>query len=161
MAIIVQKFGGASLANAEQIRRAARRVIERMKAGYQVVVVASARGEQAEELLRDALELNPNPPKRELDQLLSTREQQTVSLFAMALDAMGYKAISLTGGQIHMITDSVYCGTVDCTNTAATALSASMVTVAGFAEPVTLPSQRSKFHPTWLVAVNVTTAPGS
>jgi aspartate kinase len=108
MAIIVQKFGGASLANAEQIRRAARRVIERMKAGYQVVVVASARGEQAEELLRDALELNPNPPKRELDQLLSTREQQTVSLFAMALDAMGYKAISLTGGQIHMITDSVY-----------------------------------------------------
>jgi aspartate kinase len=84
MAIIVQKFGGTSVANAEKIRRAAKRVIERMQAGYQVVVVASARGHQTEELMRDALELNPNPPKRELDQLLSTGEQQTVSLFAMA-----------------------------------------------------------------------------
>jgi len=108
MAIIVQKFGGASVANAEKIRRAAKRVIERMQAGYQVVVVASARGHQTEELMRDALELNPNPPKRELDQLLSTGEQQTVSLFAMALEAMGYKAISFTGGQIRMMTDGVY-----------------------------------------------------
>jgi aspartate kinase len=108
MAIIVQKFGGTSVANAEKIRRAARRVIERMQAGYQVVVVASARGHQTDELVRDALELNPNPPKREMDQLLSTGEQQTVSLFAMALDAMGYKAISFTGAQIRMLTDSVY-----------------------------------------------------
>jgi aspartate kinase len=108
MAIIVQKFGGTSVADAEKIRRAAKRVIERMQAGYQVVVVASARGQQTEELMRDALELNPNPPKRELDQLLSTGEQQTVSLFAMALDAMGYKAISFTGGQIRMLTDGVY-----------------------------------------------------
>jgi aspartate kinase len=108
MATIVQKFGGTSVANAEKIRRAARRVIERMQAGYQVVVVASARGQQTDELVRDALELNPNPPKREMDQLLSTGEQQTVSLFAMALDAMGYKAISFTGGQVRMITDGVY-----------------------------------------------------
>jgi len=108
MAIIVQKFGGTSVANAEKIRRAARRVIERMQAGCQVVVVASARGHQTEELMRDALELHPNPPKRELDQLLSTGEQQTVSLFAMALDAMGSKAISFTGGQIRMMTDGVY-----------------------------------------------------
>ncbi len=108
MAIIVQKFGGTSVANAEKIRRAAKRVIERMQAGYQVVVVASARGHQVDELMRDALELNPNPPKRELDQLLSTGEQQTVSLFAMALEAMGYKAISFTGGQIRMMTDGVY-----------------------------------------------------
>lgn len=108
MAIIVQKFGGASVANADTIRRAAKRVIERMKAGYQVVVVASARGQQMDELMRDALELNPNPSKRELDQLLSTGEQQTVSLFAMALDAMGHKAISFTGGQIRMMTDGVY-----------------------------------------------------
>jgi aspartate kinase len=108
MAILVQKFGGTSVADAEKIRRAARRVIERMQAGYQVVVVASARGHQTDELVRDALELNPNPPKREMDQLLSTGEQQTVSLFAMALDAMGYKAISFTGGQIRLLTDGVY-----------------------------------------------------
>jgi aspartate kinase len=108
MAIVVQKFGGTSVANAEKLRRAARRVIDRMQAGYQVVVVASARGHQTDELMRDALELNPNPSKRELDQLLSTGEQQTVSLFAMALDAMGHKAISFTGGQIRMMTDGVY-----------------------------------------------------
>jgi len=108
MAIIVQKYGGTSVADAEKIRRAARRVIERTKAGYQVVVVASARGKMTDELVRDALELNPNPPKREMDQLLSTGEQQTVSLLAMALDAMGCKAISFTGSQIRMLTDGVY-----------------------------------------------------
>ena len=108
MAIIVQKFGGTSVAGAEKIRRAAARVIKAVKSGFQVVVVASARGKQTDELIADALELNPNPPEREMDQLLSTGEQQTVSLFAMALTAMGYDAISFTGGQIRMITDSVY-----------------------------------------------------
>jgi len=108
MAIIVQKFGGTSVADAEKIRRAARRVIETVKKGNSVVVVASARGHQTDELVADALELNPNPPKREMDQLLSTGEQQTVSLFAMALDAMGYDAISFTGAQIRMLTDSVH-----------------------------------------------------
>lgn len=108
MAIIVQKFGGSSVANAERIRQAARRIIERMQAGYQVCVVAAARGQQIEELLRDARELNPNPPKREMDQLLSTGEQQTVSLLAMALEAMGQKAISFTGTQIHLLTDGVF-----------------------------------------------------
>ena len=106
MAIMVQKFGGTSVADAEKIRRAAERVIKAVKNGYQVVVVASARGKQTDVLIADALELNPNPPKRELDQLLSTGEQQSVSLFAMALDAMSYDAISFTGGQIRMITDS-------------------------------------------------------
>ncbi len=108
MAIIVQKFGGTSVADAEKIRRAAERVIKTLKSGYQVVVVASARGHQTDELIADALELNPEPPSRELDQLLSTGETQTVSLFAMALDAMGYDAISFTGGQIRMITNSDY-----------------------------------------------------
>ena len=75
MAIIVQKFGGTSVANAEKIRQAAERVIKTVKNGYQVVVVASARGKQTDELIADALELNPNPPKREMDQLLSTGEQ--------------------------------------------------------------------------------------
>jgi len=106
MAIIVQKFGGTSIADAEKIRRAAERVIKKVMNDYRVVVVASARGKQTDKLIADALELNPNPPKRELDQLLSTGEQQSVSLFAMALDAMGYDAISFTGGQIRMITDS-------------------------------------------------------
>jgi aspartate kinase len=108
MAIIVQKFGGTSVADAERIRCAARRVINRMEAGYQVVVVASARGHQTDELVRDALELDPNPPRREMDQLLSTGEQQTVSLFAMALHGMGHEAISFTGSQIRMLTDGVF-----------------------------------------------------
>jgi len=108
MEIIVQKFGGTSVADAEKIRRAASRVIKMVKDGFQVVVVASARGKQTDELIADALELNPNPPTRELDQLLSTGEQQTVSLFAMALDGMGYGAISFTGGQIRLMTDSTH-----------------------------------------------------
>jgi aspartate kinase len=108
MAIMVQKFGGTSVANAAKIRRAAERVMETVKNGYQVVVVASARGKQTDELIADALELNPTPPTREMDQLLSTGEQQTVSLFAMALDAMGCEAISFTGGQIRLLTDSAH-----------------------------------------------------
>ena len=108
MAIIVQKFGGTSVADAEKIRRAATRVTKAVEDGFAVVVVASARGKQTDKLIADALELNPNPPKREMDQLLSTGEIQTVSLFAMALEAAGYDAISFTGGQIQMITDSVH-----------------------------------------------------
>jgi aspartate kinase len=96
------------VATAEKIRQAARRAVERTKQGYQVVVVASARGQQTDQLVRDALELNPNPSVREMDQLLSTGEQQTVSLIAMALHAMGRDAISFTGGQVRMLTDSVH-----------------------------------------------------
>jgi len=96
------------VADAEKIRRATKRVIKAVDKGYQVVVVASARGKQTDELIANALELNPNPPERELDQLLSTGEQQTVSLFAMALVAAGYDAISFTGGQIRMITDNAH-----------------------------------------------------
>lgn len=108
MAIIVQKFGGTSVADAEKIRRAAGRAIGEMEKGHQVVVVASARGKQTDQLVADAYELNPNPPKREMDQLLSTGEVQTVSLFAMAVAAMEHEAISLTGSQIRMMTDSAF-----------------------------------------------------
>ena len=108
MPIIVQKFGGTSVADAGKIRQASQRAINAVKAGYQVVMVASARGHQTDELVADAMELNPNPPKREMDQLLSTGEQQTVSLLAMALEAMGQKAISFTGFQVGMLTDSVH-----------------------------------------------------
>ena len=108
MAVIVQKFGGTSVADAEKIRRAAMRAIAAFKEGKQVVVVASARGKQTDHLIADAMELNPNPPRREMDMLLSTGEQQTVSLIAMALDAMGHKAISFTGTQIRMRTDGAH-----------------------------------------------------
>jgi len=108
MAIIVQKFGGTSVADAAKIRKAARRAIDAVEKGYGVVVVASARGKQTDQLIADALELNPNPPKREMDQLISTGEQQSVSLIAMAIEAMGHSAISFTGGQIRMITDGVF-----------------------------------------------------
>jgi len=108
MSIVVQKFGGTSVADAEKIRKAAGRAISAVKDGKQVVVVASARGKQTDVLVADALELNPNPPRREMDMLLSTGEQQTVSLMAMALEAMGYGAISFTGTQIEMLTDNAH-----------------------------------------------------
>jgi aspartate kinase len=108
MPILVQKFGGTSVADAAKIRQAAEKVINAVKKGFSVVVVASARGQQTDELIADALELNPNPPERELDQLLSTGEIQSVSLFAMALAAAGYDAISFTGHQVRLMTDSVH-----------------------------------------------------
>jgi aspartate kinase len=108
MPILVQKFGGTSVATAEKIKRAATRAINAQKRGNQVVVVASARGQQTDELIADAREVNPNPPKRELDMLLSTGEQQTVSLLAMAVEGMGHKAVSFTGSQIRMMTDDSY-----------------------------------------------------
>ncbi len=108
MPILVQKFGGTSVANAEKIKRAAQRAIRAQQQGNQVVVVASARGQQTDELIADAKEVNPNPPKREMDMLLSTGEQQTVSLLAMAVEGMGHKAISFTGAQVKMVTDDSY-----------------------------------------------------
>ena len=108
MAIIVQKFGGTSVADADKIRTAAKKSIKAYESGMRVVVVASARGKQTDQLTADAIELNPEPPEREMDQLLSTGEQQTVSLFAIALQAMGHEAISFTGGQIRMLTDNAH-----------------------------------------------------
>ncbi len=108
MPILVQKFGGTSVANAEKIKRAAQRAIRAQQQGNQVVVVASARGQQTDELIADAKEVNPNPPKREMDMLLSTGEQQTVSLLAMAVEGMGHKAVSFTGAQVRMMTDDSY-----------------------------------------------------
>jgi aspartate kinase len=108
MPILVQKFGGTSVANAEKIKRAAQRAIAAKKQGNQVVVVASARGKQTDELIADAKEVHSNPPKREMDMLLSTGEQQTVSLLAMAIDGMGHKAISFTGAQVKMMTDDSF-----------------------------------------------------
>jgi aspartate kinase len=102
---VVLKFGGTSLASAQKIQLAASRAINAKKAGNQVVLVVSARGKTTDELVSLANEINPSPPDREMDMLLSTGEQVSVALMAMALHAAGHTAISLTGSQIGIITD--------------------------------------------------------
>jgi len=108
MDLVVMKFGGTSLADVERINRAARRAIQAKEAGHQVVMVVSAMGKSTDKLIAMATEINPEPPRRELDMLMSTGEQVSMSLMAMALDAHGHEAISLTGGQIGLICDSVH-----------------------------------------------------
>lgn len=136
MGIVVQKFGGTSVADAVKIRKAAQRAIDAANKGNNVVVVASARGKQTDHLIADAMELNSNPPRREMDQLLSTGEQQTVSLMAIAMHAMGHKAISMTGGQIGMLTDSVFSKariqSIDAKRIHAEFVKGNIVIVAGF-----------------------------
>ncbi|MDN3512115.1 MAG: aspartate kinase [Candidatus Jettenia sp. CY-1] len=108
MGLIVQKFGGTSVANAERIRAAAKRIIETYKAGNKVIVVVSARGQTTDELIDLAYELTDNPSTRELDMLMSTGEQISIALVAMAIHALGYPAVSFTGGQVGIITDSYH-----------------------------------------------------
>ena len=108
MSIVVMKFGGTSIADADKIRRAARRAINSKKAGNQVVVVVSAMGKTTDHLIDLARQITPAPPRREMDQLLATGEQVTIALMAMAMHAAGVDAISLTGGQVRMITDEVH-----------------------------------------------------
>ncbi|MFG0290933.1 MAG: aspartate kinase [Rhodopirellula sp. JB044] len=108
MSLIVQKFGGTSVADPEKIRAAARRAIRAQKQGHRVVMVVSAMGKQTDELLRLASAVSDKPPAREMDMLLSTGEQTSVALVAMAIDDLGAKAVSLTGGQFGMKTDSSY-----------------------------------------------------
>ena len=106
VSLVVQKFGGSSVANAERIMNAARRAIRAKKDGHQVIVVVSARGDTTDELIELAREINEHPPAREMDMLLSTGEQISVALMAMAIDALGEKAISFTGAQVGIVTDS-------------------------------------------------------
>ena len=108
MSIVVMKFGGSSVADAEKINAAARRAIQTRKAGHQVVMVVSAMGDSTDELVGLAKQITSDPPKREMDQLLATGEQVTISLMAMALEALGQPAISYTAGQIGIITDDVH-----------------------------------------------------
>ncbi len=114
MALIVQKFGGTSVADAERIHRAARRAISAKEAGNQVAVVVSAMGHTTDELIELAKKVcsfagcESNPPKREMDQLLATGEQVTIALMAMAIHAQGHEAISFTGGQIGLVTDNAF-----------------------------------------------------
>ena len=104
MAILVQKFGGSSLADGEKIRRAAELSLSAVRQGFQVVVVVSAQGDLTDRLLAQAGELSSSPSPRELDQLLSTGEQMSAALFAMALEELGAPAVSLTGWQAGILT---------------------------------------------------------
>jgi aspartate kinase len=106
MALVVQKFGGTSVADSEKILAAARKAIRARQQGHQVVMVVSAMGKNTDRLVELAREVNEKPPAREMDMLLSTGEQVSVALMAMAIDSMGYEAVSLTGGQIGIKTDS-------------------------------------------------------
>ena len=106
MTLIVQKFGGTSVADSQMISAAARKAIRAQREGNQVVMVVSAMGKNTDMLVDLAQQINPRPPAREMDMLLSTGEQVSVALMAMAVDALGYKAVSLTGAQIGIITDS-------------------------------------------------------
>jgi aspartate kinase len=104
----VQKFGGSSVANAERIMAAARRAIRARQAGQQVIVVVSARGDTTDELISLAREISEQPPAREMDMLLSTGEQISIALMAMAIQSLGVPAISFTGAQIGIVTDSFH-----------------------------------------------------
>ena len=106
MSLIVQKFGGTSVADAEKIRAAARRALRAQQQGHQVVMVVSAMGKNTDMLVDLAGQVCDNPPAREMDVLLSTGEQVTMSVMAMAIHELGGKATSLTGGQIGVRTDS-------------------------------------------------------
>jgi aspartate kinase len=108
MSLVVMKFGGSSVADAEKIKACARRAIASRQQGHQVVMVVSAMGDATDELVELAHQIMPSPPKREMDQLLATGEQVTVSVMAMALEALGQPAISFTAGQIGMVTDDVH-----------------------------------------------------
>ncbi len=106
--LIVQKFGGSSVADAEKIRRVAGIIADTFCEGHDVIVVLSAQGDTTDELLEKAAEINDKPSKRELDMLLSTGEQASIALMAMALEKLGLPVVSLTGWQIGMLTDSNY-----------------------------------------------------
>lgn len=100
MNIVVQKYGGTSVGSVERIKNVAKRIIKKKESGHQVVVVVSAMGKSTDELVKLAYDINPTPPKREMDRLLSTGEQISISLLSMALQAMGHDAISFTGPQV-------------------------------------------------------------
>ncbi len=108
MNFIVQKYGGSSVADLERVRHVAYRIREYLEQGHQLVVVVSAMGKTTDQLLHMAFEVHPRPPERELDMLLATGEQISVSLLSITLDSLGINSISLTGGQAGIITSDFY-----------------------------------------------------
>ena len=108
MALIVQKYGGSSVADAEKIKGVAHRVVDTAKDGHGVVVVVSAMGKTTDGLIRLAQEITPAPNEREMDMLLATGEQVSIALLAMAIEALGHKARSFTGEQAGIRTDAAH-----------------------------------------------------
>ena len=106
MSLIVQKFGGSSVRDAQRVMNVARRVTETYAKGNSVVVVVSAQGDTTDDLIEKAREINPKANKREMDVLLSSGEQISIALLAMAIEGLGYPAKSLTGWQAGFVTDS-------------------------------------------------------
>ena len=106
MAIIVQKFGGSSVADAAKVNNVANRVVDTYRAGNSVVVVVSAQGDTTDDLIEKAHEINENPSKREMDMLLSSGEQISIALLAMAIEKIGVPVVSLTGWQAGFQTNS-------------------------------------------------------
>ena len=108
MALIVQKFGGSSVADSERVNNVARRVVETAQQGNNVVVVVSAQGDTTDDLIEKAAEINPEASKREMDMLLSSGEQISIALLAMAIEALKYPVVSLTGWQAGFKTNAAY-----------------------------------------------------
>jgi len=108
VAIVVQKYGGTSVADAARIGNVARRIVATYEQGNSVCAVVSARGDTTDELLALAHEITPNPPEREMDMLLSSGERISCALLAMAIDRLGREAVSFTGSQAGIVTDAVH-----------------------------------------------------
>ena len=108
MSLVVAKFGGTSVATPERVKSVAKRLVDRKHAGDKVVAVVSAMGKTTDELIALANEVNPNPPAREMDTLLSTGEVVSMAMMAMAINALGEEAISLNGRQVGLVTDDVH-----------------------------------------------------
>ena len=108
MALIVQKYGGSSVADTESIKRVAKRVVETEKKGNKVAVVVSAMGDTTDDLIDQALSIDSNPPEREMDMLMTAGERISMSLLAMAIHAEGSRAHSFTGQQAGFFTDARY-----------------------------------------------------
>ena len=108
MGLIVQKFGGSSVADADKLRNVARIITETYRAGHSVVAVLSAQGDTTDDLIAKAAQINPKASRREMDMLLSTGEQISCSLCAMAIEGMGYPVLSMTGWQAGFRTDSAH-----------------------------------------------------
>lgn len=108
MALIVQKYGGTSVATPEQIKRVAERIVRTKQDGHQVVVVVSAMGDTTDNLIDLAQKISPQPDEREMDMLVATGEQTSSALMAIALHALGEPAISLTGAQVEILTNEVH-----------------------------------------------------
>jgi len=106
--IVVQKYGGTSVGDVERMQRVAQRIVDTHRAGNQVLAVVSAMGRTTDELVDMAARINPRPPQRELDILLTSGERISMALLAMAIEALGVSARSFTGSQAGIITDTVH-----------------------------------------------------